>query len=88
MGVATLIQTLTFEEWLEKYYQYRGSDIEDIEKQILDKNRRMVDEFFEEDWCMSYRSAERHVIRLLQKEYVQDSIELGFVRATQRFWWE
>lgn len=87
MTVLKVSKALTFEQWLEMNYGYKGSD-EEVEKEIIYRNTRLVDEIFEEDWCMSYDHAKRTVIKQFQEEYVADSINEGFKRLTERFWWE
>ena len=80
-------KALTFEKWLEMHYGYKGSD-EEVEKEIIYRNARLVDEIFEEEWCMSYGHAKRTVIKQFQEEYVADSTNEGFKKLTEGFWWE
>ncbi|MFE4029307.1 hypothetical protein ACFX4N_24455 [Priestia sp. YIM B13551] len=81
------IRELSFMEYLERYYGYVGTE-EEVEKEILFNNRRLVREYFEEEWCLSYKHAQREVITDLQKEYIKDAKEFNFIRSDKIFWWE
>lgn len=84
---ALAMKELTYEQWLEEAYGFTGTE-DEVEEAILYRNRMMVDEIFEEDWCFSYHFAETRVIRLFQEEYIKDCIKLGYTRGTPRFYWE
>lgn len=82
-------ETLTFMEWLEKYYGFTGATLEEVEEKVLYANKRITDETFEdEDFPFSYSSAERDTMKMFQEEYIEDAEKYGFERGTKLFWWE
>lgn len=85
--IATQTKTVTYLEWLSIYYQYEGTE-DEVEKEILDVNRRMVDEIFMEEWCLSHRSAQLYVLKQFEQEYLEDCKKNGWQRQTDKFWWE
>lgn len=86
MGTIQGINEMSFEQWISKYYGITGRSIEEVEETILHYNRRLVKEVFEDEGCLSYESAKRHVIKKFQQEYIQDSNNQGFQRTTKLFW--
>ena len=67
--IATEPKLVTYLEWLSLYYSYEGTE-DEVEKEMLYANRRMVDEISEEEWCLSYRSAQLYVLKQFEKEYL------------------
>lgn len=82
-----VVKELSFMEYLEQYYGYTGSQ-ENVEQEILNGNRRLVDEYFDDKPYFSYEYAQREVIKDFQKEYIKDAEVFNFVRKDKLFWWE
>ncbi|MEH7210112.1 hypothetical protein V7094_28555 [Priestia megaterium] len=86
---ATKKETLTFLQWLEKYYQFTGANEDEVYEKVLYANKRITDEIFEdEDFPFSYSSAERRTMKMFQEEYIEDAEKYGFERSKDLFWWE
>lgn len=78
-------EKLTFSKYLAEHFGYEGTQ-EEQEKAALERNRNIVDEYFEEEWCLSYSMAEREVMKEFQKAYIADCEKAGLKR--ENFWWE